>query len=337
MLGVRGNVKGIGRGYPRSSGSSGSPRSRWVTKDQRDILLSIKPGDIVFNPQPDFEFNRTTIQVLKCTDNVKDTYKVSVFMVVGDKVDVGKKPAEVVKDTALVNDKLLSDVVKDKAQVDVVLENMQDVVSDKVQDDVVKNKAPDVVKHKASAVGKKKPAGNVAKDMSPVKDKVHSDVVKDKAQVDVVSVVKGNLAVDDVSDKVHDDVVKDKASDVVKHKVPDVVKKKSVNVKEKSTGVKEKATSVKQKSIDVVENSIGVLDKFKPEVKPKAVVRVLRSKETLVKRKMNLLKEVDSKKKLKVMLLKGKSEKQDSSSSLESDEVDSLSDEVDRKSKKLKI
>ncbi|GKD67886.1 hypothetical protein Tco_1321976, partial [Tanacetum coccineum] len=249
--GVNGKVKGVGRGSPmklKLTRNSGSPRSSWIMRDERDMLLSTKPGDIVFNPQPVFEFNTTTGQVMKSTDNVKDTDKASVVAVVAsklsdlvkgkadvvkDKVDVGKKLAEVVKDTVLVKDKVHYEVVKDNAQVDVVLDNVQE-----------------------------KSAGNVDKDTTMVKDKVHFDFIKDKAQVDVVSAVKGNLAVDVVSNKVQDDEVKDKAQDVVKKKLTDVKEKSTGNVVKVKllTVVKGKIpkVDVKEKSTDVKEKSTGV-------------------------------------------------------------------------------
>nr|GEV31733.1 retrovirus-related Pol polyprotein from transposon TNT 1-94 [Tanacetum cinerariifolium] len=156
-----------------------------------------------------------------------------------------------------------------------------DLVKDKV---VVVKDTVDMFKDKVDVV--KKPA-EVVKDTTPVKDKV--DVVKDKAHDDVVSVVKGKLAVDVVSDqvqvnvvvdnvkdgmvsdKVKDDVVKDNAPDVVKDKAPAVVKKKPANVKEKSAGnvVKEKLPTVvkgKKPKADVKEKSTGVKDKVSSDI-----------------------------------------------------------------------
>ncbi|GKA23665.1 reverse transcriptase domain-containing protein, partial [Tanacetum coccineum] len=367
LLGLkgRGSPSSIGHGSPRSIGSSGSPRSRWVTKDQRDILLSIKPGDI-------------------------DTDNVPVVAVVRDKVDVGKKPAEV-KNKA-------PDVVKHKAPVvgkkkpagNVVKDTT--LVKDKVHSDVVEDKVPDVVKFKAPVVGKKKLVGNVVKDTTPVKDKVHSDVVNDKAQVDVHS--------DFNSDKVHDDIVKDKAPDAVKEKrkteLPkdkassDVTDKPSVDVvkdnalevvkeKRKTDLLKDKpkgkATSVvkskvltklpKDKAKDkpyIVKGKVltelskdkhkAGLPKDKPKSKDKhnvdSEVPVLRSKSKckpevkakgFVKRKRILSKEDHSKKKFEVKMVKGKMDIDDSNSELDSDEVIlilCLMKELRRMLKKLK-
>nr|GEZ25690.1 ELM2 domain-containing protein [Tanacetum cinerariifolium] len=72
--------------------------------------------------------------------------------------------------------------------------------------------------------------------------------------------------------------------------------------------------------------------KVNPDVKSKVVVRVSNSKETHVKRKRIVSKEDDRKKKLK-----GKSKKEDSNSEFETDVVDSSSDEIGRKRKKLNI
>ncbi|GKE57515.1 hypothetical protein Tco_1496700 [Tanacetum coccineum] len=137
-------------------------------------------------------------------------------------------------------------------------------------------------------------------------------LVKDKVEV---SVLKSSLSVDVVLD---DMVLNKSAGNAVLSK-----------------------DKLKQKVIPTVQglSEVSVLrssnQKDKPKVKPKAVVHVLRSKETHVKRKRNLLKEDDSKKKVKVKMLKGKSKKEDSE--LETDEVVSSSDEVDRKPKKLKL
>ncbi|GKB40852.1 hypothetical protein Tco_0885794 [Tanacetum coccineum] len=133
-----------------------------------------------------------------------------------------------------------------------------------------------------------------------------------------VSLVRG-----DKVDVVKKSVVADKAP-VVADKAP-VVADKPANV------------VVADKLYNVVGNLVVdvVSDKVILEVKPKAVVHVLRSKETHVKRKRNLLKEDDSKKKVKVKMSEGKSKKEDSE--LETDEVDSSSNEVDRKQKKLKL
>ncbi|GJT36828.1 hypothetical protein Tco_0936693 [Tanacetum coccineum] len=132
-----------------------------------------------------------------------------------------------------------------------------------------------------------------------------------------------NVVVADKADVVKKSVVADKAP-VVADKAP-VVADKPANV------------VVADKLYNVVGNLVVdvVSDKVILEVKPKAVVHVLRSKETHVKRKRNLLKEDDSKKKVKVKMSEGKSKKEDSE--LETDEVDSSSNEVDRKQKKLKL
>ncbi|GKC30434.1 hypothetical protein Tco_1037728 [Tanacetum coccineum] len=92
---------------------------------------------------------------------------------------------------------------------------------------------------------------------------------------------------------------------------------------------KEKSTVLELSKVPILRLSN---QKVNPDVKSKVVVRVLKSKETPVKRKMIVSKEDDRKKKLK-----GKSKKEDSDSELETNVVDSSSDEVDRKRKKLNI
>nr|GEU39144.1 hypothetical protein [Tanacetum cinerariifolium] len=227
----------LDRGSPRSIGSSGSPSRKWVTKDQRDILLSIKLGDIVFKPQSISEFNPATREVVKCTANVKDTDNVLVVTVVGDKVDAGKKPAEVKNKEPDVVKHMALAVKKKKPIGNVVNDTVS--VKDKVHSDVVKDKASDVVKHKAPAVGKKKPAGNVVKDTAPIKDKaqvdvhsnfvldkVHDDVVKDNALNVVKEKHKTKLPKDKPKDKASSDVTDKPSVDVVKDNTPKVVKEK---------------------------------------------------------------------------------------------------------------
>nr|GEX12507.1 hypothetical protein [Tanacetum cinerariifolium] len=256
VFGVKGKVKGVGRGSPMKSKvtrNSGSPR------------------------------------IVKSTDNVKDTDKEPVVAVVADKlsdlvkgktdvvkdkVDVGKKPVEVVKDTPLVNDKVHYDVVKDKARVDVVSGNEKSAsdvvkdmatVKDKMHSDFVKDKARvDVV----SAV-----KGNSAVDV--VLDKVQDDVVKDKA----LDVVKKKLA--DVKEKSTGNVVKGKLLTVFKGKKP------KVDVKEKSTGVKEKSTDVKEKLTGFVDKSKADLPKPKHKVSQRNLSKEDYSKKKV---KMKLLK-----------------------------------------------
>ncbi|GJW79297.1 hypothetical protein Tco_0140979 [Tanacetum coccineum] len=130
------------------------------------------------------------------------------------------------------------------------------------------------------------------------------------------------VVVADKADVVKKSVVADKAP-VIADKAPVVVDKPANVV------VADNLYNVGNLVVDVVS------DKVILEVKPKAVVHVLRSKETHVKRKRNLLNEDDSKKKVKVKMSEGKSKKEDSE--LETDEVDSSSNEVDRKQKKLKL
>ncbi|GKD52891.1 hypothetical protein Tco_1286278, partial [Tanacetum coccineum] len=270
----------------------GSLRSKWIT---RDMVMSTKRGDKVFNPKPVSEFNPTMGCVVKFAGNVKD--KVTV---VADKPD---------------------DVVKDKV-------------------DVIKDIAP-VVKDKLVVVVVKQPA-EVVKDKVSVKDKVHVDVVNDKAQVDVVSVGKDKSVVDVVSDK--DNVFKVNASDVVKDKAPAVMKNKSVGniFKEKvPTIVKgKKHAVVKDKAMSDIpkDKSKAGLPKDKPKPNPKRKVnpKVQALSEFLDLRSLNQ-KQDDSKKKLKLKQLKGKTKIEHSDSELATDEVDSSSDEVDRKPKKLKV
>ncbi|GKA23591.1 hypothetical protein Tco_0709624 [Tanacetum coccineum] len=130
------------------------------------------------------------------------------------------------------------------------------------------------------------------------------------------------VVVADKADVVKKSVVADKAP-VIADKAPVVVDKPANVV------VADNLYNVGNLVVDVVS------DKVILEVKPKAVVHVLRSKETHVKRKRNLLNEDDSKKKVKVKMSEGKSKKKDSE--LETDEVDSSSNEVDQKQKKLKL
>ncbi|GJV67254.1 hypothetical protein Tco_1482763, partial [Tanacetum coccineum] len=223
------------------------------------------------------------------------------------------------------------------------------------------------IKDKAKVIGRGSPTkSKVIVSGSPrIKDNVHADVVKDKAHVDVVSFFKDKLAVDVVLDKVQVNVVSEKVQDdVVSDKGQDVVKKKSIDVKENSASnvVKEELPSVvkgkkskadlpkdkpkpkpKQNVIPNVQaiSEVSVLrlsnQKVNLKVKPMPDVHVLRSKETPIKRKMIYSKQDDSKKKLKVKQLKGKTKKEHSDSKLATDEVDFSSDEVDRKPKKLKI
>ncbi|GKD17694.1 hypothetical protein Tco_1206852, partial [Tanacetum coccineum] len=62
---------------------SGSPRSKWVT---RDMIMSTKPSEKVFSPKPMSGFNPTIGYVVKSASNVKD--KVTVVV---------DKPTDVVK------------------------------------------------------------------------------------------------------------------------------------------------------------------------------------------------------------------------------------------------
>nr|GEV74119.1 hypothetical protein [Tanacetum cinerariifolium] len=139
---------------------------------------------------------------------------------------------------SVVSDKL-TDLVKDIDIAPVVSDKLTDLenasagnvvkdttpIKDKVHYDVVKDKASGVVKHKAPTVGKKKPAGNVVKDTTLIKDRVHFDFGKDKAP------------------------------DVVKHKAPAIGKKKPAgNVIKDTTPVKDK----KKPTGDVVKDTAQV-------------------------------------------------------------------------------
>ncbi|GKD10194.1 hypothetical protein Tco_1189879, partial [Tanacetum coccineum] len=168
---------------------------------------------------------------------------------------------------------------------------------------------------------------------APVKEKPVKDNVK--------APVKGSLSVDaslkekpikgNVKAPVEVSVLKSSLSvDVVPD---DVVLNKSAG----NVGKEKLSIIVKEKSIGVVYTTKSSNQKDKPEVKYKVPVRVSRSKETHVKRKRNLLKGNENKKKVKVKLLKGKSKKEDFDSELETDDVGSSFDEVDRKPKKLKL
>ncbi|GKE01638.1 hypothetical protein Tco_1389621, partial [Tanacetum coccineum] len=180
------------------TGNSDSPRSRRVTRSERDMLMAS-------NTQPVSQFNPITCKLVLCSANVKDS---DIASAVWDKL------TDLVKDidmAPVVSDKLTD---LDNAPVGNVVKGTTPV-KDKVHSDVVKDKASDVVKHKAPAIGKKKSAGNVVKDTAPVKDKVYSDVVKDKAP----------------------DVVKHKAPAVGKKKLAGNVVKDTAPVKDKVQGI----------------------------------------------------------------------------------------------------
>nr|GEW30542.1 peptidase C48, SUMO/sentrin/Ubl1 [Tanacetum cinerariifolium] len=336
------DVKGICRVSPMKSkvtGKSDSPRRRWILLSER---VSNKHGDIVVNAQPVSQYNPVTVQVVKEGDKVqqpkvkpavdeKDNPKVKLVVVKEKPTVVKEKTAGVTSKVSKGND----DVVKAPVVADEV-----PVIIDKelVVKATVADKAPAV---KATV------ADNVVADKQPVESQlVLRDNVKAPVEENVeVSVLKGNLLVDVVPDDMvlnkamgkasvknkFKASVKDKVEDNVKVPVKDKPNKKD-NVK---APVKDKP---KQKVMPTVQELSEVLvlrssnQKVKPEVKYKVVVRVSRLKETHVKRKRILSKEDDRKKKLK-----GKSKKEDFDSKLETDDVDSSSDEVDRKRKKLKI
>ncbi|GKC43140.1 hypothetical protein Tco_1060862, partial [Tanacetum coccineum] len=280
-------------------------------------------------PQPVSEFNPTTgIQVLnkatavadKPTNVVKGKVDAVKPLVVKDKVKdkvpvkksvavVKKSVTVVVKDPAVLvkeKDKENAPIKdKDKAHVSVIKATL--IVSENMHDDVVKEKSAD----------KGKKSGVKGKDMAP------TDISKDKP--------KNNVSVI-VTKRCKTELPKDKPKD--KHKAHS-----EVPVAEKSIVVSDKIKpKCKQNVFPTVQTLSKVLilrssmKKVKPQVKSKAAVGVLRSKETPVKRKRILSKEDDSKKKAK-----GKSKKEDSNDSeLETGEVVS-SDEVDCKPKKLKL
>nr|GEU55027.1 hypothetical protein [Tanacetum cinerariifolium] len=353
-------VKGIGRVSPMKSkvtGKSDSPRRRWIPLSER---VSNKPGDIVVNAQP-----------VKPTVDEKDNPKVKLTVVKEKPVVVKEKPTVAKEKPVGVTSKVSKgkdDVVKapvvaeevsvvaDKALVvKATVVNKVSVVMATVADNVVADKEP-VKEKSAGNVCKATVADNVVADKESVKEKSDGNVgktpVKDKVKV---SVLERSLAPvkDNVKASVKDNVeavgkasVKDKFKAPVKDKVEDNVKapvKDNVEapVKDKPKQKDNVKASVKdkprQKVIPTIQElyEVSVLrssnQKVKPEVKSKVIVRVSRSKETHVKRKMILSKEDDRKKKLK-----GKSKKEDSDSELETDDVDSSSDEVERKRKKLK-
>nr|GEW78498.1 hypothetical protein [Tanacetum cinerariifolium]GEW84672.1 hypothetical protein [Tanacetum cinerariifolium] len=209
---------------------------------------------------------------------------------------------------------------------------------DKVQQPKVKSTVDEKDNPKVKpAVPKEKPA--VA---SVVADKY--DVVKAPVVTDEVLVVADKALV--VKAKVADNVVADKESvkDKPKHKVSDALKNKDTDVKKKSVGKGKKSTVDKPKDnvpnpkdnkskahLDVV--PVAEKPKPNPKQKEKSTVQELsKSKERPMKRKRIVSKEDDRKNKLK-----GKSKKGDSDSKLKTDVVDSSSDEVDQKRKKLKI
>ncbi|GJY03490.1 hypothetical protein Tco_0369430 [Tanacetum coccineum] len=252
-----------------------------------------------FNPITGVQVVNTPIDVV-VADNAKlDKDDVVKKSAVADKDDVVKKPvvADKAPTTVVVSDKALA-TDNDKGSLSV----------DVVPDDIVLNKASVVVKQKPVKVNENS-AVNVGK--APVKDKA---LVKDKVEV---SVLKSSLSVDVVPD---DMVLNKSAGNAVLSK-----------------------DKLKQKVIPTVQglSEVSVLrssnQKDKPKVKYKVPVHVSRSKETHVKRKRNLLKENENKKEVKVKLLKGKSKKEDFDSELETDDVGSSFDEVDRKPNKLKL
>ncbi|GJY30944.1 hypothetical protein Tco_0414439 [Tanacetum coccineum] len=204
---------------------------------------------------------------------------------------------------------------------------------------------------------------------APLKDNVEVSVLKGSLLVDVVpddmvlNKAMGKASVKDkfkapVKDKVEDNV-KAPVKDNVKVPVKDKPKQKVIpTVQElyeihfeylvihieshkiqsdsfESHEIQCKSQLIQCESLDNVKAPVKDKPKQKvvPTVQELSEVPVLRSKETPVKRKRILSKEDDRKKKLK-----GKSKKEDSDFKLETDEVvDSSSDEVDQKRKKLKI
>ncbi|GJT65959.1 hypothetical protein Tco_1017439 [Tanacetum coccineum] len=308
------------------------------------MITSTEHGVKVLNPQSVSEFNPTTgVQVLN---------KVSVDK---DNVDVDKAPVVVYKPTK----------VKDKAPVKKPTAVMEKPTAVVVKDlTVVVNEKASVKDNDKAPV--KKPAAVVEKSAAVVV-KDPAVVVNEMASVQVLNKALTVMANDSAELDKYKDKEKEKAPDVVNYKASAALKINAADVKEKSVGNGKKSTvgkdkassdipkdkpknntpdvvkegskpNRKQKFILIVQALSQVLvlrslkQKFKPEVKSKADVRVLRSKETPVKRKRILSKEDDRKKKGK-----GKSKEEDFDSELETDEVDSSSDEVDRKRKKLKI
>ncbi|GKC82100.1 hypothetical protein Tco_1137817 [Tanacetum coccineum] len=333
-------VKGIDRVSPiksKDTGNSDSPRRRCITMSERDKLVSS-------NPQPVSQFNPIIGELIMSSANVNFS---GIAPVVSDKLtDLEKDKVNVGKDKALKHK--LTDLEKDKVNVGkdkaskhkAPVKNPAAVVykarkqKTPVKKPVVVVEKPDAVvdkapKHKAPA---KTPASVVVND--PAELNQEKDNEKHKAPAKEPVSVVGR-----VSDVVNDSVVVESVCDVVK--ASDALKNKAAVVKEKSDGKGNKSTvdkdnDKKEKSIVQELSEVSVLrssnQKVNPDVKSKVVVRVSKSNETPVKRKRIVSKEYDRKKKLK-----GKSKKEDYDSELETDFVDSSSDEAHRKRKKLKI
>nr|GEX55448.1 hypothetical protein [Tanacetum cinerariifolium] len=272
------SVKGIGHVSLmklKVTGKSDSPRSRWVTR------------------------------VVLCNANAKKSDKAPVVVAVTNK---------------------LSNLVKDKANV--MKDKVKDTtpVKDKVQVNVVLNNAPAVVKKKLADVIEKstdKPAVDA--------DMVLADVT-DKDKASFVDFVKDN-APEVVREKRKIVLLKDKK----KGKAPFVVKSKVATELPKVT-TKDKLFVVKGKvSIELSKDKHKAdLPKDKPKPKEKHKVD---SKVHVLSVKGFLSKEDHSKKKLEVKMVKGKMDIDDCNSELDSDEVDfdSLSDEAKKLRRLLKM
>ncbi|GJU89707.1 hypothetical protein Tco_1302130 [Tanacetum coccineum] len=317
---------------------SDSPRSRRIAMSERDMLVSS-------NPQPVCQFNPITGELVMSSTNVNFngiapivSYKLTDLE--KDKVNVGKDKAPKHKASIKNLAAVLYKAQKQKTSV-----KKPAIVVKKL--DAVVDKAP---KHKAPA---KKPASVVVqdKDNVTVLAKEPASIMNKAADVKEKSDGKGKkFTIDKDNDK---DALKNKATDVRKKSVGkgkkssvDKPKDNAPNPKDNKSKAhsdvvpvaempkpnpkqKEKSTVQELSEVPVLRSSN---QKVNPDVKSKVVVHVSKSKETPVKRKMIVSKEDDRKKKLK-----GKSKKEDSNSELKTDDVDSFSDEVDRKRKKLKI
>nr|GEY79210.1 hypothetical protein [Tanacetum cinerariifolium] len=343
-LSVKGKVKGIGRDSPMKSKvthNSDSPRIKDkanVIKDEVKDMAPVKDKvqvNLVLDNAPAVVKKKLVDVKEKSTgkpvvDAVND--KPDVYVVKDKALDVVKEKLKDKAETADVTNKPAVDVVKDNAS-EVVKENRKT----ELPKDKPKNNAPEVVKEKRKTeLLKDKPKD---KESSVVNGNVSTELPKDKPKDKASYVVKGNVLVQLPKDKHKADLSKDKPKPKDKHKA----NQKFLLRKSRPVFWISLSLSLSSRLLLTVQatTEVRVLrsskQKVKPEVKPKAVVHVLRFKETHVKRKMNLLKECDRKKKGKMTLSKGKSKKLDSSSSLETDEFDSLSDEVYQKSKKLMI
>ncbi|GJS36735.1 hypothetical protein Tco_0535117 [Tanacetum coccineum] len=297
--------------------------------------------------------------VVKLSNVVADK---PINVVVADNVDVGK---------ALVKDKVGVYVLKGSLSVDVVSDNVQDDLAKVVKENVlvvVNDKASDALKNKSVDV--KETSDEKGKKSVVGKDKGLSDILKYKPKNNAPEIVKERRKTELPKDKPKNNapevVTKRRKTELPKEKTKinslEVVKERrkielpkdnpknkpkahsEVLVAEKSTVVSDKSKrNPKQKFILTVQalSKVSGLrsskQKVKPKVKSKAVVRVLRSKETPVKSKWILSKEERKGKKLKItaaLKRKGNCLYSSDSSSIDEENIKRLLNKLKKKFKK---